>query len=320
MDTEADQQLTIELAQALFQSLCENQTIDIKKSAQKLDVRRLALQQALNWLGDAGLVLQSAGPERWRLATPIQPLSQLQNQPMFVDLPLHYVFSTTSTNTEVADNSILIADHQSQGQGRSGRSWITPPGQSLCFSYCRLMPQDPQTLSGLSIVTALSVIHTLQHFGLDQGIQLKWPNDIYRLGKKAGGILLQLEPAHNSMHRMVIGVGLNWCIDSQLLETIDQPCINLVEHIEDLNRAELLTVLLNRLHTNAEQFLAEGLKDFLQQWQPYDYLQGKDIRIRHGLRSIEGRYRGLNAQGMLTIENDGELMTLASGEVSVRPL
>ncbi|WP_395373794.1 biotin--[acetyl-CoA-carboxylase] ligase [Marinicella sp. W31] len=320
MDTETSQQLTIDLAQTLFQDLCKIQTIDIKKSAQKLDVKRLSLQQALNWLTDTGLVLHSAGPERWRLQTPVQALSQLQHQQIAGDLPLHYIFSTTSTNTEVVNNSILIADHQSQGQGRSGRTWITPPGQSLCFSYCRLLPQDPQTLSGLSIVTALSVIHALQPFDRVDGVQLKWPNDIYRLGKKAGGILLQLEPAHNNMHRMVIGVGLNWCAHQQLLDEIDQPCTNLVENVENLDRAEFLTVLLNRLHTNVEQFLSHGLAEFLQDWRKYDFLHDKKIRIRHGLRSIEGQYQGLNSQGMLTIENNNELMTLASGEVSVRPL
>ena len=320
MDIETGQGLTVELAQALFENLCESQTIDIKKLAETLGVKRLALQQALNWLEDAGLVLEPAGPERWRLDQPMQPLAQLHLQTVAAELPIHYVFSSASTNTKVKDNSILIADHQSQGQGRSGKKWVTPPGQSICLSYCRVLPQDAQTLSGLSIVTALSVMQTLQHFQAAQDVQLKWPNDVYRNGLKAGGILLQLEPTTQKQHRLVIGVGLNWNVPESILESIDQPCTNLVENTDNLDRATFLMKLLETLHHNVNNMLENGLSNYIEQWQQHDFLLGKEVRIRHGLRTVEGRYQGLDPMGMLTIENNGEQITLASGEVSVRPL
>lgn len=322
MDIGSGQTSAVKQAHSLFQYLCCQETLDIGQLHALSGVNKKVLQQAITWLQRAGLPLQHMGHDCWQLTQPIDNLDDIEKVTLASAMPIQYVFTTNSTNQAVKDNTILIAEHQTAGQGRNGKHWITPPGQSICLSYCRLLSCHAKSLSPLSLVVAIAVVETLRVYGLDQQVQIKWPNDIYYNGKKAGGILLKLEPQNPNIHRLIVGIGLNWCVDDSLLQRIDQPVNNLVApgQYHQVSRKTFIQHLLNVLHSNIDRMLLDGFVPYRQMWEKYDFLHNKSVHIYQPSHTVTGRYKGINDDGLLKLQTQTKLMLISSGEVSVRPV
>src|SRR5258706_5656931 len=103
-----------------------------------------------------------------------------------------------STNTVLAQRAaagaphgtVLVCEHQSAGRGRRGNSWITEVGGSLAFSILWRFPRGAGALGGLSLAVAVGAAKALERLGTE-GVEVKWPNDLYCAGRKLGGILIE---------------------------------------------------------------------------------------------------------------------------------
>ena len=114
--------------------------------------------------------------------------------------------------TGAASGTVLVANEQTAGRGRRGRSWIASPGDSLTFSLLwRFAPGTAP--AGLSLAVGLAVARALQKVGAGD-TALKWPNDILRNRRKLGGILVELLPG--APHAAVIGIGINLHLPADL--------------------------------------------------------------------------------------------------------
>ena len=108
--------------------------------------------------------------------------------------------------------SLLVAEHQTQGRGRMGRSWHASPGASLTFSLA--LPLSLDDWSGLSLVVGCAIADALEPSPTGTPrLQLKWPNDLWLDGRKLGGILIETVPA-GALRMAIIGVGLNITSDA----------------------------------------------------------------------------------------------------------
>ncbi|HSW69581.1 MAG TPA: biotin--[acetyl-CoA-carboxylase] ligase [Gammaproteobacteria bacterium] len=252
-----------------------------------------------------------------------EPLDCQQIHRMFspeslVNLSKIEIFDTIdSTNTWLlkqakagaASGHVCLAEQQTQGRGRLGRSWYSPRGTNI---YCSLLWRfsPDQDVSGLGIAVGVMVVNALSQYGIRLRLQLKWPNDVLARSRKLSGILLERNES-----AVVIGIGIN--LDVKSAE--EKNWIDVAELTgRTAERNVLMGLLLNEMLTKLPLFEKNGLNLFLPEWRKYDALLGKNIVINTPRENIPGVMRGVNENGELLLENKaGVLQNFASGEASV---
>lgn len=217
------------------------------------------------------------------------------------------LFLKTSNHTQT---QICLAEEQTQGRGRGQRHWHSPKGLNLYFSVKRNFAKPLADLSGLSMVAALSVCQCLIeqtniHF------QLKWPNDILFQDQKIAGILVELFKNENQS-TAIIGIGVNVNMQEALIDQAWTSLAKLSGQIFDRNL--LASALLNKLFLNLQIFENQGFQSFQQQWQQFDRLWQKKIKINWQHQIIEGIACGIDEKGYLLVNSDNKLLHIHSGE------
>ena len=177
-----------------------------------------------------------------------------------------YYDVTDSTNLRVKQagdegaphGTLAVADRQTAGRGRRGRTWISPAGSSIYMSILLRPEITPDKASMLTLVMALSVAE-----GIGQGmaqsecpaLQIKWPNDIIINGKKLAGILTEMSSQIDYINHVTIGVGINVNMPD-VPEEIAQTATSLrIECGHTVKRAPLIAAVMERLEENYEIFL-----------------------------------------------------------------
>lgn len=222
-------------------------------------------------------------------------------------------------------NWVCIAESQTQGRGRMGRTWISPFGCNLYLSVLWRLEMDISELSCLSLVTATTLAKTLAHYQLPPGLGLKWPNDILWNGKKLAGILIELSGEAQSPCNAVIGMGVNTSMTS-LSSMPLSPCKNITQPWTDLERIthsyidrnEFTSILLNHLIEALFVFQTKGFEPFKETWEALDVTRDKTVSLSTPTGLVSGQGRGINEQGHLLVESENRIQAFASGEVSVR--
>lgn len=226
-----------------------------------------------------------------------------------------------STNSELMrrarsgqnDPTLLVAEHQSAGRGRSGRAWLDGVGQSLTFSLgINLQRQD---LSGLSLAVGISVAESLRHASAAQ-IGLKWPNDLWCEGQKLSGILI--ETAGQTQPRYaVIGIGINIMAPAPTGDVVfSVPAIGLQSLWPQGNAGQALMWVVPALVAAVQQFDVDGFAPFQTRFNALDVLADQPVRLSDGSHGVA---RGVDGTGGLRVQTPNGMQTVTSGEVSVRP-
>lgn len=208
----------------------------------------------------------------------------------------------------VPSGTVCLAEHQMQGRGRLGRAWFSAQGQSIC---CSLLWRFPPHLfiSNLGIAIGVMMARVLKKLKVTD-IKLKWPNDLYLMGRKLGGILLEAEK-----QAVVIGIGMN------LHAICDENRISLDEKITHFSRNHLTGLLLNELLLSLPLFEKQGLRLFLDEWHEFDFLKGKHITVMFQNEEFLGEAQGINQNGKLILKlNTGEIRMFSYGEASISGL
>lgn len=208
---------------------------------------------------------------------------------------------------------LLVAEHQSAGRGRMGRSWQSASGASLTFSLALLLV--PQDWAGLSLAIGVALAEALEPAtaspsGAPQ-FTLKWPNDLWYDDRKLGGVLI--ETIAVGSHRVaVIGVGLNVLPMEVPALTHGYACLQEsdagVEAPATLHRVALPLVRALR------EFEREGFAAFHARFAQRDALRGRPVRSG----TIEGIALGVTSEGGLQVQTDTGVHAITSNEVSVR--
>jgi BirA family biotin operon repressor/biotin-[acetyl-CoA-carboxylase] ligase len=251
-------------------------------------------------------------------------------QAVVPDLPgftVEVLESIDSTNTELMRRArlaplepvLLVAEQQTAGRGRLGRGWHSRPGQSLTFSLG--LSLAPRSWSGLSLAVGLVLAEQLH-----PDVRLKWPNDLWLMGRKLGGILV--ETAGHADERegprsVVIGVGVNVArpADTALQDAPASPMgrvppAGLAEVEVGVTAAELLPRLVPPLVHEVLRFTTEGFAPFASRYAARDALKDLDVRLSDG--SV-GSACGVAEDGALLVRVNGQLRRVDNAEVSVRP-
>ena len=210
---------------------------------------------------------------------------------------------------------LLVAEHQTAGRGRAGRSWFSAPGSSLTFSLAWPFAQSPHGLLGLPLAVGVAIAQALA--GLDVPVRLKWPNDVLRDGKKLAGVLIETASAGETTWA-VIGIGLNLSMPDALEAQIGRPVAD-APWLAQMDRSHLLATLLSQLVVSLTQFSESGFAAFVTQWNRLHAHAGHYVDIIDQGNVVQhGVALGVNGVGCLLLQDEHGLHTVVAGDVSLR--
>lgn len=304
----------------LFQALLSNPNQKTRQLAKELKQTEAELGVNLKTLEFMGLSLHCTN-KKVKLNYPIDAIDLIKLEKTFllnnIEKPLHYCFSTVSTNQLASNNktpSIYISDYQSQGKGRQNKTWVSPLGQSVALSVSHAFSCGLGEMSGLNIAIGVSIIQTIEQLG-GKALGLKWPNDVLGKDGKVAGILIEAS-GNNKSCFVVVGIGINWNIQQSILNSIERKCMNI--ELSGVSRTKFIAVLIVNIHQIIKEFSSNKLKNIVSIWKKYDCYEDENINVIQENIMKPAKYLGIDSQGYLRVEMQGEVKQLASGEVTIR--
>lgn len=220
-----------------------------------------------------------------------------------------------SSNTELMRRAragrhepiLLVAERQTAGRGRQGRTWAGELGDALTFSIG--LPYQPSNWSGLSLAVGLSLAESL-----GPEVQLKWPNDLWCHQRKLGGILVEAA-SQGGQSYVVVGVGLN--IRLPVERNLRTPAASIDEFCEGVNAPAALERITQPLIASLLKFETDGFAQLQARFNARDAIKGLEVTSSDG---HQGKCEGVDSDGVLQIQTPQGLVKINSSEVSVRPV
>lgn len=215
--------------------------------------------------------------------------------------------------------AVCVAESQTQGRGRHGRSWISPKSANIYMSLAWAFSVDINELQRLSLATGVVIAEMLESYGLQ--VDLKWPNDIQLKGKKIAGILLESQIKKSGQINLVMGVGLNIDMPNAEAVDIDQLWTDMRRENKtgvDLNSNEIAGKLLCRMMQLCNEYEKLGFEPYRNKWQNYDVCTGMSVKIKEAEKVCYGTCLGINDEGALRVMIDGGEQIFYGADVSIR--
>ena len=311
-------------------ALCLHPAVSGSELAERLGVTRAAVWKQIERLREAGVEIDARPGSGYRLHAPVELLDAPALRAALApatrarlgDLVVHW--QVDSTNSELSrraehdprDPLVCLAEMQSAGRGRRGRTWRMPLGGGIALSVLKRFDGPMSSLAGLSLAVGVAAAEALAACAIDE-VALKWPNDLVARGAKLGGILVELGGDALGPCHAVVGVGLNLRLGASAA-TIDQACIDLAALAPTPSRVQVAARLVDHLVEALDRFAAHGFAAFAASYARHDALRGHEVELLQGGRGRRGIARGIDARGALRIAfADGE-EAVDSGEVSLR--
>ena len=219
------------------------------------------------------------------------------------------------------NGTLAVAEEQTGGKGRRGRSWETPKGNNIAMTILLRPEIRPEHASRLTLLMAMAVVRGIQkETGLQAGI--KWPNDVVVDGHKVCGILTEMNTEVDYINYVVIGTGIN-VNQTEFPEEIREIAGSLkLSAGHPVARAGLIASIMEELEDLYEVFLkTEDLSALKDEYNRNCVTCGHEIRVLEPGHEYTGMTDGINDLGELVVKKaDGETVCVYAGEVSVRGL
>ncbi|MDM8335556.1 biotin--[acetyl-CoA-carboxylase] ligase [Wolbachia pipientis] len=254
----------------------------------------------------------------------------------FEGFHIHHYQKVSSTNREALDlidsgisnETVIIADKQTEGRGRTGKNWVSPEGNfyaSLVISLLQVPLCNTQLLDSsisylsdrenlselteLTFITALAVGNTLLLFIDDNNVQYKWPNDVFVNGKKISGILLEKKSNSNWL---IIGVGIN--VNHAPLS--EATCIG--DYGKSMSNIDLLKELILNFNKLRKQWIFDGFHAIREIWLKRAFKINKQISVKSADKLYEGIFIDIDKSGRLVLQQrDNSLIYFDTGELFI---
>ncbi len=217
-----------------------------------------------------------------------------------------------------------IADSQTQGRGRRGRPWVSPPRSNIYLSLVWPFERAVNEMGALPIVIGKAVVDVLRSLGIDEAVQ-KWPNDVLVNADKLAGILIETVNINDTGCSAVIGIGVNWCmpegtiIDTDTGWTDISSCLSDRGHRDIPGRNYLVALLLHACSDACRLYHDHGATLLSESSDMRSLFSGQQVSvILESGRPIQGLALGLTAGGELRVRVDGAERVFNSADVSLR--
>ena len=240
---------------------------------------------------------------------------------------VHFARETDSTNLWIkrlakegaSEGTLALAEFQSAGRGRLGRSWEVPEGTSVMMSILLRPKFEPQYAPTLTLVMGMAVAKAVKKLGFD--VSIKWPNDVVVSHKKICGILTEMGVRDGKIDYAVIGVGINVNIREFPEEMADKATSLYLESGREFDRSQLPGLVMEAFEEYYEKFAATcDLRGLKEEYESILANYNQPVRVL-AKEPYEGVARGITDGGELLVEKtDGTIVAVSAGEVSVRGL
>lgn len=302
--------------------------------ARSVGLSRAAIWKHIAGLRQAGFDIEASPRRGYRLvagpdlyAADLMPALAARGLPLQYDVHVHARID--STNAEAArlaqqgapEGTVVIADAQTAGRGRLGRTWHSPPGTGLWLSVVLRPPLPPAACSGITLTAGVAVAEAIEQVtGLKPGI--KWPNDVLIDGRKVCGILTEIAAEWDKVHHLILGIGIN----------VNQTEADLPADLRGsagslrlasggrVSRHHLCVALLDEFARRYPAFQRDGFAAVRADWLRRSVTIGQHVTARSAAGTVSGIADGVDADGALLIRTEnGATVRVTSGEVTLRP-
>ncbi len=318
-------QLLVELSDGKFHSG--------QRLATELGITRAAIWKNVKVLqSEYNLDIHAVTGKGYRLSNPVELLKKETISRILgsenIQLEIETFLTIDSTNRYLmkkvlhadVQNQAVFAEQQTSGRGRHGRTWVSPFGGNLYFSVLYPFQRTPRDVTGLSLAVGVAIVEQLERFDIN-GAQLKWPNDVLVDGRKLCGILLEIHGESHGPLAVVVGIGLNISIPENAANDIDQPWVAYQSLTQNpVSRNQLAAGFLSSVILALQEFEQNGLESFKARWLQRDCYMNTKVKLQLGDREVVGISRGIDQQGALLLESQGQLQRYYSGEIRLRPV
>ena len=238
-----------------------------------------------------------------------------------------YYKQLDSTNTKLTElaregadhGTVVVADAQTAGKGRRGRTWESPAGENIYMSVLLRPTFDASLAPMLTLCMAYSVAKVLEAKGFED-VKIKWPNDLVINGKKVCGILTEMQMNGSQIESVIVGVGINVNVQAFPEELISKATSLYLEGKRKINQEELIKEVVEEFFSVYGQFCEEKDLSFIQ--DKYNELlinKGKEVRVLEPENEYTAYAKGISRTGeLLVVMEDGTEKEIYAGEVSVR--
>lgn len=303
-----------------------------KTIARSLGISRAAVWKHVVALRASGYAIETARARGYRLVSKPDPLTasglRARLATRYLGADLRCVPLTGSTNSDVAERArqgapegtVVIADAQSAGRGRLGRSWVSVPGVNLYLSVLLRPSIVPAAAPQLSLLAGVAVAVTLERFGIEA--RIKWPNDVLLEGRKVAGILTEIEAEADRVRFVVVGIGVNLNIRSEQFpaELRDKATSVLLATGRTVERGDFAAALLAAMEEWYDVFRAGGFPPVAAAWNERAALIGRTIRVSGAGSDASGVCAGIDVDGALLLDDraTGARQRVLAGDVTVQ--
>ncbi|MBL8922649.1 MAG: biotin--[acetyl-CoA-carboxylase] ligase [Myxococcaceae bacterium] len=298
----------------------------------KLGLSRTAVWKHVETLRKLGYTIEAQPARGYRLLQVPDRLTALEISPMLstreLGRTLHHFDSLPSTNAQAFElaqegalnGEVVIAEAQTAGKGRRGRSWVSPAGKNLSMSVILKPEIAPTRAPELTLVAAVALAETLGEAGAPALI--KWPNDVQLEGRKVAGILTELSADTERVHFVVLGIGVNLnTAAADFPDDLRELATSVaIMRGQPVPRALFTAALLTRLEAWLDTWQQNGFGPVRDRWKALSSILGAEVLVRSDSKELRGVAEDIDDSGALLLRVDGRVERILAGDVEqVRP-
>lgn len=297
----------------------------------ELSITRAAVWKGIKKLREEGYEIEAVTNRGYRLTNPETMYNKRELEQGLktktMGQTIYFYEETDTTNNRARElalegapeGTLVVAEKQTAGRGRRGKVWESPLGTGIWMSLV-LRPQImPAEASVLTLLCGLATVETIEaETGLSAGI--KWPNDILINGKKAVGILTEMDCEMSEVHFVIPGIGINVNTASFPPEIAEIATSLYLECGKTVSRRRLVHKVLERLEEHYETFLRTGsFAAMLEDYRKHCITLGKEVHVL-GREPFFAEALDITPEGELLVRraDNGKEEVVFSGEVSIR--
>ncbi|HTS79372.1 MAG TPA: biotin--[acetyl-CoA-carboxylase] ligase [Myxococcaceae bacterium] len=298
----------------------------------KLGLSRTAVWKVVNALRDRGYAIEAVPSRGYRLIRVPDRLGALEIVPLLETHDLGrtvHAFDSLGSTSEHAfrlagegaeHGELVVAEQQTAGRGRRGRSWASPAGKNLYASLVLRPELPPQRAPELTLLAAVAVAETLRGEGVEATI--KWPNDLQVGGRKIAGILTELSAEADRVHFVILGIGVNLnAAPADFPPELAEVATSVLRVTgRRVNRAAFAARLLRTLEHWLDVHEQEGFGPVRARWRELSSTLGLEVLVKTDRRELRGKAEDIDADGALLLRTEDGVERVLAGDVEqVRP-
>lgn len=297
----------------------------------RLGVSRTAVWKVIRQLQEDGYQVEAVRSKGYRIVDSPDVMTAAEVESLldteWAGKKVVFYPETDSTNVRLKHlaeegaphGTLVVADRQTAGRGRRGRTWESPGGSCIYMSLLLRSDVAPDEAPILTLVMACSIAEAMKECcGIE--VEIKWPNDIVAGGKKLAGILTEMSSQIDYINHVIIGVGINGNIRS-FPESIEKTATSLyLETGKPVKRAALIAVVMRRFEEDYQIFMqTRDMTGLLEQYSRCLVNRGREVHVHESRGEYRAFAEGINERGELIVRReDGRVECVRAGEVSVR--